>query len=178
MIGVMETAEHRIEEGMDRTAAGIPGGQRGSEVAVARRGTRRGARRFAAVLVVTMALATPRAATAAEPPQYANDFGIGLGAVLIDLVYMPVKVVYATLGGLTGGFAFVLTGGRTDVATSIWRPSLGGTYVVTPSMLRGDEPINFSGGGDDNEPARGESRTPPREEPLRERDHSGRGESY
>jgi hypothetical protein len=131
---------------------------------------------LAAALVVMMALTVPRAASA-EPPQYANELGVGIGAVLIDFVYMPVKVVYATLGGLTGGFAFVLTGGRTDIATSIWRPSLGGTYVITPSMLRGDEPINFSGGGNDNE-SREESRPAPREEPLRERDHSGRGEAY
>ena len=134
------------------------------------------ARRLVAALVMVVALATPRAASA-EPPQYANELGVGIGAVLIDLVYMPVKVVYATLGGLTGGFAFVLTGGRTDIATSIWRPSLGGTYVITPEMLRGDAPINFSG-GDDSEPARDESRTPPREEPLRDRDHRGRGEAY
>lgn len=135
------------------------------------------ARQLAAVLVVAVALATPRAASA-EPPQYANDLGLGLGAVLIDVVYMPVKVVYATLGGLTGSFAFVLTGGRMDIASSIWRPSLGGTYVVTPTMLRGDEPINFSGGGDDTAPARDEYRPAPREEPLRERDHGGRGEGY
>jgi hypothetical protein len=176
MMGVMETVEGRIE-GVDRMVAGGRGVQRGHEVAAARRGTWRGARRLAAALVVTIALATPRVAAAAEPPQYANDFGIGIGAVLIDLVYMPVKVVYATLGGITGGFAFVLTGGRSDIATSIWRPSLGGTYVITPTMLRGDEPINFSGGGDDNG-SREESRPAPREEPLRERDHSGRGESY
>jgi hypothetical protein len=163
-MGVMQATEQRIEGGV--------------QTAAVRSGMWRSARRLAAVLTVTVALAIPCAATAeVEPPQYANDFGIGLGAVLIDLVYMPVKVVYATLGGLTGGFAFILTGGRTDIATAVWRPALGGTYVVTPSMLRGDEPINFSGGGDRESP-RDEERAAPREEPLRERDRAGHGEAY
>jgi hypothetical protein len=63
---------------------------------------------------------------------------------------MPTKVVYATLGGLTGGFAFVLTGGRMDTANAVWVPSMGGTYVVTPDMLRGEDPIYFSGTADDD----------------------------
>jgi hypothetical protein len=116
-----------------------------------------------------------RAACAQERSehQYTQDFGLGVGAVFIDFLYMPVKFVYATLGGLTGGFAFVLTGGNFDVASSIWKPSLGGTYVITPSMLRGDEEIHFSGGGE--EASRSRDETPryeerrPREEPIEER---------
>jgi DNA mismatch repair protein MutH len=89
-----------------------------------------------------------RPAIAAE--QYVNDFGVGLGTVLVNVLYMPVKVVYATLGGLTGGFAFVLTGGRMDTASAVWVPAMGGTYVITPSMLRGEDPIYFSGTTDDD----------------------------
>ena len=74
-----------------------------------------------------------------------GDFGIGVGTIATNLIYMPAKFVYATLGGLTGGFAYCLTGGRMDIANAVWRPSLGGTYVVTPSMLRGEDPIYFSG---------------------------------
>jgi len=59
--------------------------------------------------------------------------------------YIPVKLVYALLGGLTGALAYGLTGGNYGIAQSIWTPSLGGTYVVTPPMLRGDEAIYFSG---------------------------------
>lgn len=99
-------------------------------------------------MVVTVAVAAalgtaPGPARAAE--QYASDFGMGIGTVFVNIFYMPVKVVYAALGGLTGGFAYVLTGGRMDTASAVWRPSLGGTYVVTPSMLRGEDPIYFSG---------------------------------
>ncbi len=129
----------------------------------------RTARCLVAVLALLVALGTARPAAAAE--DYTSDFGLGVGTVFVDLVYMPVKVVYATLGGLTGGFAFLLTGGRMDIASGIWRPSLGGTYVITPSPLRGDEPIYFSGGADDERPTS-------REEPLDDRDHGRRGEAY
>ena len=133
----------------------------------------RAGRVAATALARAAVLATARPAAAAE--EYTSDFGLGVGTVLCDLVYMPVKVVYATLGGLTGGFAFVLTGGNFDIASAIWRPSLGGMYVITPSMLRGDDPIYFSGPSND---AHGDTRSAPREEPLDDRDHGRKGEAY
>ena len=103
---------------------------------------------IAAVLLATVGVGTVGSAFAAESEgehEYAADFGMGVGAVFVDLLYMPMKFVYATLGGVTGSLAYCLTAGRTDTAQAIWRPSLGGTYVITPAMLRGDEPIHFSG---------------------------------
>jgi hypothetical protein len=49
------------------------------------------------------------------------------------------------LGLLTGGLGYVLTGGRTDVLNQIMYPAIGGNYVVTPSHLKGTEPIYFVG---------------------------------
>ncbi len=136
-----------------------------------------GVGRRAVVVTVVAAMLSIGVARPAAAEEYANDFGLGVGTVLVDLVYMPVKVVYATLGGLTGGLAFLLTGGRMDTASAIWRPSLGGTYVITPSMLRGDDPIYFSGSADDAEEApRGERHTS--EEPLDNRDRGRPGRAY
>jgi hypothetical protein len=99
-----------------------------------------------AMLVATLLVGSLRPALAEEDEhRYASDFGMGVGAVFTNIFYMPVKFVYATLGGITGGFAYVLTGFRFDIAKGIWVPSLGGTYVVTPSMLKGEDPIYFSG---------------------------------
>ena len=75
-----------------------------------------------------------------------EDAGWGVATVFTNVFYMPAKVVYATAGAITGGFAFCLTGGDTDTANKVWQPSLEGTYVVTPPMLRGEEAINFAGG--------------------------------
>ncbi len=85
----------------------------------------------------------PPAATSSEFSW--GDAGYGSLAVLTNFFYMPAKIVYGSLGLLTGSLAYVLTVGDADAAMTIWSPSLGGTYVVTPAMLRSDEPILFSG---------------------------------
>ena len=116
-----------------------------------RNGQRKGWRSVVVTGALVAALAgNPARAMGADAPQYVNDFGIGLGTVLVNILYMPVKVVYATLGGITGGFAFILTGGRLETGKAIWVPSMGGTYVVSPSMLRGEDPIYFSGTTEDD----------------------------
>ncbi len=76
---------------------------------------------------------------------YPSEAGYGVLAVATNLLYMPAKLIYATLGGLTGSLAYLLTVGDLDTAESIWSPSLGGTYVVCAKMLRSEEPISFSG---------------------------------
>jgi len=94
-----------------------------------------------AAVVFTTGLAAAQPAHAA----YLGDAGWGALTVLTNVVYMPAKIVYATLGGITGGFAFGLTGGDLQTAETVWVASMGGTYVVTPNMLQGQEPIMFSG---------------------------------
>ncbi len=71
--------------------------------------------------------------------------GLGAGAVVGNLIYVPVKLAYGILGGLGGAAGYALTGGNTQVANSIWRSSLGGDYVLTPDMITGKKPIYFSG---------------------------------
>jgi hypothetical protein len=79
----------------------------------------------------------------AEP--VGQEAGYGVGAALASIFYIPAKVTYAGLGLLTGGLGYVLTGGRADVANNIIYPAIGGNYVVTPSHLKGSEPIYFVG---------------------------------
>ena len=71
--------------------------------------------------------------------------GYGAGALLCNLLYIPAKLVYALLGGLVGGGTFLITAGNQQAANTVWRSALGGDYVVTPQMLAGQQPINFSG---------------------------------
>ena len=65
--------------------------------------------------------------------------------MFVNILYMPAKLVYATLGGFTGGVAYLLTGANMEVANRIWTPSLGGNYVVTPAHLRNEHTLYFSG---------------------------------
>lgn len=80
---------------------------------------------------------------AAEP--VSEELGYGFGSALASVFYIPAKVTYAGLGLVTGGLGYVLTGGRADVANNIIYPAVRGHYVVTPSHLKGSEPIYFVG---------------------------------
>ncbi|MCC6766273.1 MAG: hypothetical protein IT293_16555 [Deltaproteobacteria bacterium] len=107
----------------------------------------RGRTVVAAAVLATMLAGSARPVGAAEEDEsrFATDFGYGVAAFFTNLVYMPTKFVYATFGGITGGMAYMLTGFNYPLARQIWIPSTGGDYVVTPSMLRGEDPIFFSG---------------------------------
>jgi hypothetical protein len=103
--------------------------------------TMRGWRGVVAAAVLADSLGSAQPARAG----FLEDAGWGSLTVLSNIVYMPAKLVYATLGGLTGGIALGLTGGDMDVADTIWVTSMGGNYVLTPPMLRGEESISIAG---------------------------------
>jgi hypothetical protein len=101
-------------------------------------------------LFVAMTLSPLHAQTAGSTnqpsdPGLGEEVGYGFGSVLANVFYMPAKVTYAGLGLITGGLGYVLSAGRADVANNIIYPSIRGNYVVTPSHLKGTEPIYFVG---------------------------------
>ena len=104
------------------------------------------------------------AATQTQVPQPQDNnvnwsgAGYGAGALFCSLLYIPFKLTYAILGGLIGGGTYLVTSGNTQAANTVWRSSLGGDWVVTPAMLQGQEPLNFSG-PTDTPPAGGQSAT-------------------
>ena len=102
----------------------------------------KGLRLWMAAAAVASCLAVPQAVRAEAYPENAGWGALAVGA---NLGYMPAKTIYAVMGGITGGFAYALTGGNFDTASNIWEKSLGGTYVLTPSMIRGEDPIAFAG---------------------------------
>ena len=94
---------------------------------------------------------TGGATTGAQVPQTDasgvnwKGVGIGAGTVAGNVFYIPAKLVYGILGGISGGAGYALTGGNEQVANTIWRSSLGGDYVLTPDMITGKQPVHFSG---------------------------------
>jgi hypothetical protein len=71
--------------------------------------------------------------------------GIGTATAASNVLYIPAKVVYGILGGITGGAGYALTGGNQQVAQTIWRSSLGGDYWITPEVVAGKRQVHFSG---------------------------------
>lgn len=113
---------------------------------------------FAAVAAFVAALGSAQPARAG----FLDEAGWGSLTVLANVVYMPAKLVYATLGGITGGLALGLTGGDMDTADAIWTTSMGGNYVLTPQQLRGEDSISIAGTpGVDAQPADTELSPPP-----------------
>ena len=98
------------------------------------------------VTVLSTPLYAQTAGTENQPAEpVTEELGYGFGSALASVFYIPAKITYAGLGLITGGLGFVLTGGRADVANNIIYPAVRGNYVVTPSNLKGTEPLYFVG---------------------------------
>jgi hypothetical protein len=102
---------------------------------------------FVTVMAAPLYAESPAPAPNSQPADESvgEEAGYGVGAALASVFYIPVKVTYAGLGLVAGGLGYVLSGGRADVANNIIYPAVRGNYVVTPSNLKGAEPIYFVG---------------------------------
>lgn len=106
-----------------------------------------------ALRVVSIALLLAFAQLAICPSGWAKDenrdtaseAGLGVASVLVSIPYGVLKVAYAIAGSVTGGIAYVFTGGNLKAAQAVWDTSLRGTYIITPDHLRGEKPIRFLG---------------------------------
>ena len=87
-------------------------------------------------------LSTP--STASATADYLEDAGLGTATVAANVFYIPAKLTYATLGGITGGLAYVLTGTNREIAERVWKPSMGGDYIVKRRHIQGEETLYFS----------------------------------
>lgn len=74
-----------------------------------------------------------------------KEAGVGVASGAVTIPYLASKLLYAGVGGIVGGVSWVLSGGNSETAESIWNSSLNGTYVITPEHLRGHEPVRFMG---------------------------------
>ena len=93
-------------------------------------------------------LMAPGAAVADDVARAKSDAGVGLATAVANVFYIPAKLGYALLGGITGGLGYALTGGNKQVAERVWVSSLGGDYIVSRDQLRGQEQLHFSGATD------------------------------
>ena len=103
-------------------------------------------RRGLAVGLTVGLLASPSVALAGDhTKEVSKESGLGAAAALSSLIYSPVKLVYAVGGLVVGSLAWVFTAGDTNVADKVYVRSLRGTYVITPEILRGEQPLVFIG---------------------------------
>jgi len=106
------------------------------------------ARLFAVMLMLLVAASAAGQAHADDVQRAKGDAGLGVATVLANVFYMPVKLGYAVVGGVTGGLGYAVTGGNKQVAQRIWVSSMGGDYVLSRDMVSGRQKIHFSGSAD------------------------------
>jgi len=78
-------------------------------------------------------------------PSRSKEAGLQAASWLLTLPYGAAKVAYAIGGGIVGGFAWGMTGGKMEVAKSVWIPSMTGDYIVQPQHLTREKPLHFVG---------------------------------
>jgi hypothetical protein len=86
-------------------------------------------------VVVVAVAALAAAPVAADEGETWTAGGKGAATVLVNVLYIPAKLVYATTGGVVGGLAYAITAGDREVAQTIWEPSVGGSYIMTTDQL-------------------------------------------
>ena len=74
-----------------------------------------------------------------------DDIGPKLASGALSILYTPAKLVYAGLGGIFGGLAYVLSAGDERAVETIWTGCFEGDYYLTPAHLKGDTPLKFMG---------------------------------
>lgn len=116
-----------------------------------KRTTKRMARLAAVVALVGM-LASPATGLAEDTQQAKQDAGIGLATAMANIFYIPAKLTYAALGGVTGGLTYALTLGNTEAAEKVWVTSGGGDYVLSTEHVSGQKKVHFMGSQADAAP--------------------------
>jgi len=91
-------------------------------------------------------------AAPAEADSAAQDVAYGAGSVLGRAVYAPFKATFCILGGITSGFTFPFAGA--DTAGKVVTAGCGGTWAITPGVLKGQDHVKFVGGQPAPPPAR------------------------
>jgi hypothetical protein len=90
--------------------------------------------RFLTALMCGAVLLSGSPALANDPDN--NTVGTKIGAASLTVLYLPVKLVYAALGGVVGGLAWGLSGGDSAVMNAVITPAVRGDYAVMPAHLR------------------------------------------
>jgi hypothetical protein len=74
----------------------------------------------------------------------ADEAAYGAGSVLGTVLYAPLKTGFCIVGGVTSGLTLPFGGTRT--AGKVATAACGGTWAITPDVLKGREPLRFVGG--------------------------------
>jgi len=92
--------------------------------------------------MVLMAQTTPGWAGSSSSSSTLGQAGYGAGSALGTIVYVPFKATFCILGGLGSAATAVVS---RPTAGKMATASCGGTWVISPGVLQGQERVHFVG---------------------------------
>jgi hypothetical protein len=95
-----------------------------------------------AVPLLALLLVGPSAPSWADSSSTAVEVGSSAGSALGTLVYAPLKATFCILGGIGSGFTAIASPPK---AGKVAMASCGGSWIVTPNVIRGRETLKFVG---------------------------------
>ena len=87
---------------------------------------------FAAAFAVALTLLSPPLLKAEDVVENA---GVAIGVSIGHVLFLPIKAISMTIGALSGGLSYVVTG-NADLTKQIWQDTTQGPYVITPDLAR------------------------------------------
>ncbi len=100
-------------------------------------------RQIVVLMLALMFLAQPGAAWAQPASREGSleQVSYGAGSVAGTLAYTPLKAVLCFMGGSASGLLFVTSGAK--AASTLAGAACKGTWIITPDILKGKEPLKF-----------------------------------
>jgi hypothetical protein len=93
--------------------------------------------------VAVLGATAGRPAHAASGESTSQEVAYGAGSFFGTLLYAPFKTSFCVVGAVTSGLT--LPFGGTSTAGKVATAACGGTWVITPSTLKGKEQVRFIG---------------------------------
>lgn len=94
------------------------------------------------LLLLVLALVGPSTPSWASSESTAVEVGSSAGSAFGTLIYAPLKATFCILGGIGSGFTAIAS---PPAAGKVAMATCGGSWIVTPNVIRGRESLKFVG---------------------------------
>lgn len=99
---------------------------------------------LAGLMLMGIVLGRPAAGLAQEQSP-ATEVGLAVGSAATNLFYTPVKLIFATLGLVSGSMVGVMTGGSERAAYAFWVPTASGDFFFKPEHMENHADMKMIG---------------------------------
>ena len=98
--------------------------------------------RYIAALFVVLTLAGSSTPGWANSGSTAVEIGSAAGSAFGTMIYAPIKATFCILGGIGSGLTAIFS---PPTAGKVAMAACGGSWIVTPNVIRGRESLKFVG---------------------------------